>query len=78
MNCGNLPQTAAIPIVVISVLDEEASALALGATVVFDETGKKEVLSAGAGAPCLRRPDPAVGKAMRRVLIVDDKAGAVS
>ena len=38
-----IPQTATIPILVVSVLDEESSALALGATAYLTKPVKKDV-----------------------------------
>ena len=58
----NLPQTASIPIMVISVLDEEASVLALGATSYLTKPVKKDVLLRALERH-VRRPDPAAEKA---------------
>ena len=56
------PQTAAIPILVISVLDEEASALALGATAYLTKPLTKEVFLRALERH-VHRPAPASEKA---------------
>ena len=53
-----IPQTATIPILVVSVLDEEASALALGATAYLTKPVNKDVFLRALERH-VRRPTPA-------------------
>jgi len=56
-----IPQTATIPILVVSVLDEEASALALGATAHLTKPVKKDVFLRALERH-VRRPTPALDR----------------
>jgi PAS domain S-box-containing protein len=56
-----IPQTTSVPIIVISVLDEEASVLALGATSYLTKPVKKDILLRALERH-VRHPDPAAEK----------------
>ena len=67
-----LPETADIPIIVVSVLDEGEAAIALGATEYLTKPVAKDVL-VNAVRKYIR---PRIGGA-NRILVVDDDAGSV-